>query len=183
VRKVATADLGIRLPAARLSSPKSGRQGFRPAAARWGAGPFALNRARVVRAACGSKQEMHCATRTYGFQVGRGTFRCVPARSASFRNFPFRSVLFRLLPGVARAERRGCAGAKPGARRRQGEAPRLCRGEAWCRAGSAECEVRSEKCGVRGAKCGFGNSDFGRRRQGRQAGPFAFQRVRGACPA
>jgi len=47
-----------------------------------------------------------------------GRPRNVPRRSGTFRNFPFRSVLFPLLPG---------------ARRRHGGAPRLCRGEAWCR--------------------------------------------------
>ena len=67
--------------------------------------PFPL----FVRVACGSKQERHCAARTYALGARRGTFRFfpelsetfrfVPFHSGVFRFFPFCSVLFRLIPG------------------------------------------------------------------------------------
>ncbi len=66
-------------------------------------GPFALHRARAAGEVGGSKQEMHCATRTYGFRARRGTFRFVPELSGTFRFVPFCSGWFRtdfLLPGA-----------------------------------------------------------------------------------
>jgi len=50
------------------------------------------SRIREVR---GSKQEMHCAARTYRFRGGCETFRFVPELSETFRFVPFRSVSFR----------------------------------------------------------------------------------------
>ena len=59
-----------------------------------------VRRSRFLRSRIrGSKQEMHCATRTYGFRARCGTFRFVPQLSETFRFVPFRSVLFRPVPG------------------------------------------------------------------------------------
>ena len=53
--------------------------------------PFPL----FVRVACGSKQERHCAARTYALGARRGTFRFFPELSETFRFVPFHSAWFR----------------------------------------------------------------------------------------